>query len=487
MRVLFVAPEAYPFAKVQGLADVMGSLPKALQGLGHEVNLILPRYRHMEDWRVDLGPFNVPTGTGQEVAALKEGNLTPRVPVLMVDQLDLFHRDAIYGYEDDGLRFGFFCRAVLEACRHVQFAPDVIHCNDWQTALLPAYLRAFYREDPLLASARTLLTLHNVREQGVFPRDLLDVLGLPDAWATEEVLLRDGRVNFLKGGIVLADRVSTVSETYAREIQTEALGAGLHGVLRERGEEIPGILNGLDPDDWNPRTDPHLVRGFDPTRPRQKAAQKRALQAELGLPATKAPLLGFVGRLVEQKGVDLLLQALPDLLPRSLQVALLGSGEPRYEAALSDLAERHANLAVALRFDEGLARRIYAGSDLFLMPSRFEPCGLAQLISMWYGTPPVVRRTGGLADTVRGYSAEPEDATGFFFEPYEADALTAAVEAALRVRGNRAAWERIRANAAAQDFSWDRPARRYASLYESLVRAPARPAGVEPRPPEGRD
>lgn len=475
MRILFVSAEAYPFAKVGGLGDVAGSLPKALQGLGHEVNLIMPRYRGMDEWRVDLGPYDVPTGAGREVAALKEGNLTPQVPVLMVDQLDYFNRDGIYGHEDDGRRFGFFCRAVLEACRHVHFVPDVIHCNDWHAALVPAYLRAHYGDADGFGSTKTLFTIHNLQWQGAFSRELLDYLDLP-----EEDLLHEGRLNFMKAGILQADALSTVSETYAREIQTPEFGFGLHEVLRARADDLHGVVNGLDLEAWDPRSDSFLARGFDPRDGRAKGAQKRELQRELGLPQDRVPLAGFVGRLFDQKGVDLLLEALPTLLRRRVQVTLLGSGERRYEEALADLGEAHKNLAVVLRYDEGLAHRIYAGSDLFLMPSRFEPCGLGQMISMRYGTLPVVRRTGGLADTVRGFGEDPEAATGFVFQDPTAEALLGALDAALDLYGKATVWDRLRGNAMAQDFSWDASAHRYAALYRGLMGDPARASGKAP-------
>lgn len=484
MRILFVVAEAYPFAKVGGLGDVGGSLPKALGALGHEVNLVMPRHGGMDDWRVDLGPYNVPMGKGTEVASLKEGNLTPQVPVLMVDHPTYFGRE-VYGPPDgnEGRRFAFFSRAVLEACRHVHLAPDVIHCNDWHTALIPAYLRAFYREDPLLGGARVLYTVHNLEGQGRFPRSLLAYVGLPEAWATEEALLHDGRVNFMKAGLTQADLLSTVSATYAREMQTPEYGEGLETVLQGRAADLRSVVNGLDVEAWDPRQDAFLPHTFDPLDPRGKAANKRALQRELALRGD-APLLAFVGRLVPQKGVDLVLKAMSALLGRDLQVVVLGSGTKKYEGALQAWEGRSPRLAVVLRYDEGLAHRIYAGADLFLMPSRFEPCGLGQLISMRYGTLPVVRRTGGLADTVADAAKDPRNGTGFVFREYTADALLRAVDAALEAYEDRRTWSRLRENAAAQDFSWDRSARAYEALYREALSAP-RPAAGGPRPPAG--
>lgn len=483
MRILFAVAEAYPFAKVGGLGDVGGSLPKALGALGHEVNLIMPRHGGMDNWRVDLGPYNVPMGEGVEVGALKEGNLTPEVPVLMVDHPTYFGRPDVYDGRDEGRRYAFFCRAVLEACRHVHLAPDVIHCNDWHTALIPAYLRAHYREDPMLANARTLYTIHNLEGQGTFPRKLLGFLGLPDAWTTKDVLLHRGKVNFMKAGLTQADLLSTVSATYGREIQTRAYGEGLEAVVRGRAEDLRSVVNGLDGEAWDPRRDPFLPGAYDPLDDRGKATNKRALQRELGLRG-EAPLAGFVGRLVPQKGVDLLLEAMPDLLRRNLQVVLLGSGTKRYEEALAAWAGRSPRLAVVLRYDEGLAHRIYAGADLFLMPSRFEPCGLGQLISMRYGTVPVVRRTGGLADTVFDAGSDPETGTGFVFQEPSVDAFLQAVDAALMAYGDRRTWRRLRGNAVARDSSWAGSARAYEDLYREVSSMP--PAGGGPRPPAGR-
>jgi starch synthase len=468
LRILFVSAEAYPFAKTGGLGDVAGSLPKALAELGHEVNLIMPRYRGMDRWRVDLGPFDVPMGRGKEVAALKEGNLTHRVPVLMVDHLGYFDREAIYGYRDDGQRFALFCRAVLEACRYIDFSPDVIHCNDWHTALIPAYLRSFYSQERHLAGSKVLFTIHNLKHQGAFPRDLLGYVGLPSK-AMERHLIHRGKVNFMKAGISLSDAISTVSETYAKEIQTPEFGMGLHRVLRKRRNVLFGVLNGIDPEVWNPERDEFLHQTYEAAGQRGKEANKRALQKELHLPRSRNLLVGFIARLVEQKGVDLLVDALPDILDRGIQVVILGTGRRRFEETLEAWDGRNRDLSINLRYDEGLAHRIYAGADVFLMPSRFEPCGLGQMIAMRYGTIPVVRRTGGLADTVADYSQGLDVATGFTFDDYTPRALVQAMDRALEVYEDTAAWRRMRRNCAAQEFSWARSARRYEDIYQRLA------------------
>ncbi len=320
--------------------------------------------------------------------------------------------------------------------------------------------------------------------QGAFPRELLTFLGLPEAWATEEVLLHEGRLNFMKAGLTQADLLSTVSATYAREIQTPEYGEGLEAVVRGRAADLRSVVNGLDIEAWDPRRDTHLPQPFDPLDERGKAAHKRALQRELGLRG-EGPLAGFVGRLVPQKGVDLLLEAMPDLLARDLQVVLLGSGTERYEKAVEAWAGRSPRLAVVVRYDEALAHRIYAGADLFLMPSRFEPCGLGQLISMRYGTLPLVHRTGGLADTVDDAASDPEAGTGFVFAKHTVPSLLQAVDAALAAFRDRRTWRRLRENAVGRDSSWDRSARAYEALYREVLSSP-RPATAGPRPPAGR-
>ncbi len=476
MRILFTSIEAYPFAKVGGLGDVAGSLPKALARLGHEVNVVMPRHRGMDRWRVDLGPFNVPMGDRKEVAALKEGNLSHSVPVLMVDHLGFFDRGAVYGYEDDGKRFAFFSRAVLEACRYVDFRPDIIHCNDWHTALIPAYLRAHYSQDKHFSRTGTLLTIHNMHHQGQFPRELLDYLDLPEELSKKSLLHHD-KVNILKAGITLSDAINTVSETYAREIQTPEYGSGLHDVLRKRRDSLYGVLNGIDLEVWDPRTDAFLYSRYEPSDLRGKEANKRALQRELGLPRSRMPVMAFIGRLVEQKGVDVLLQALAEILSRKVQVVILGAGKEATEEALSSLIGRNPNLVVHLGHDEALAHRVYAGADMFLMPSRFEPCGLGQIISMRYGTIPIVRKTGGLADTVQDYSVDPGKATGFTFDKPVPEALLEAIDRALEVHKRGPAWRRLQANGFNQDFSWERSARTYEEIYGSLIHeVPGQPA-----------
>ncbi|HBH97705.1 MAG TPA: glycogen synthase GlgA [Candidatus Omnitrophica bacterium] len=492
MKILFVASEVSPFAKTGGLADVAGSLPRALARLGHEVRLIMPRYRAVDPKRFRLKPrlprFTVPLGSSRVDGSVFEGVLPgTKIPAHFVDQPDLFDRDGLYQYEgrdfpDNLARFSFFSRAVLDAVPRLGWPPDVVHCHDWQTALIIAHLALARASDPFWQSAASVLTVHNLAYQGVFPQAGWPLTGLPSAAFSMEGLEFYGQINCLKGGLVHADRLSTVSPTYAKEIQTPAGGCGLDGILVTRRGALVGILNGIDVDEWNPQTDPHLAARYAVDRLEGKATCKRALQRQQRLPARPAEtraggpqqpalLIGMIQRLVEQKGLDLFVQAAPRLMTLPIQVVILGVGDPAYHQQLTDLARRFPDrMAVTLRFAGDLAYQIEAGADAFLMPSRFEPCGLNQMYSMRYGTLPIVHRTGGLADTV--VDATPSAlaagrATGFIFEDYSAEALVEAVEEAVALFANRAQWTQVMRTGMRQDFSWDRSAREYVTLYET--------------------
>jgi starch synthase len=406
------------------------------------------------------------------------------VPTWLIRADRYFDREGLYGtaaggYPDNPERFAFFCRAALEWLRHQDPPPDVLHVHDWPAALAPAFLLGTAALYPELAAVRTVLTIHNLAYQGRFPPAAWHLLNLDGRYFAPDFLEFYGEVSFLKAGIVFADAITTVSPRYAAEIQTPALGEGLDGVLRSRRTRLRGILNGVDTAAWNPATDPHLPARYDATDMRGKARCKAALRSEIGLrgPA-EAPLAGLVTRLAEQKGLDLLAVALPELLATSdLAVAVLGTGEERYQAQLRGLAARFPH-RVGLRFgfDEGLAHRIQAGADLFLMPSRFEPGGLAQLYALRYGTVPVVHATGGLDDTVVEFDPACGTGTGFKFAPHTPAAFLAAMRRALRARGDTASWASLVANGMAQDFSWDRAAREYVRLYRDLPSVPRPPA-----------
>lgn len=503
IRILLAASEVVGFAKTGGLADVAGALPPALERQGVECAVMLPLYRCARAVEPPPEPtehtFQVPIRNRLIDGRLWRARLPDsNVPVWLVEQDDYFGRDnpklgrglyqfapaggSKHDYADNCERFVFFCRAVLEAIRLLDFRPDVLHANDWQTGLLPVYLREIYRKGgddkrrALYERICTLFTLHNIAYQGLFWHLDLPLTGLDWRLFNHRQLEYYGKLSLLKAGIVFADYLNTVSPTYAREIQTPYYGCGLQGVLTERRERLFGIVNGVDYRVWNPATDPHLPAHYDADNPLPGKAQCKAdLQQRQGLAVEpNAPLLGVVARLVEQKGVDLVTKAAPALLERGAQLIVLGEGDPLYHRMLEDVRRRYpGRVSLTFGFDEALAHRIEAGSDLFLMPSLYEPSGLNQLYSMRYGTPPVVRATGGLADTVvDAHAATLADgtATGFAFVPCTADALRDTVERALMLYRERPQqWLQIIATAMRQDWSWDRSATEYVRLYERIV------------------
>ena len=479
MRVVMLSPEVYPYAKTGGLADVLAALPPALAAAGVEVTVCVPGYRSALRAAGTPAPgprLYAPIASRMEAAEMVRVPGAP-VPTVLLRADRYFDRDGLYGeggqdYPDNAERFAFFCRAALEWLRAEREPPDVLHVHEWQAALAPAFLRATAALYPELGRVRTVLTLHNLAFQGRFPADHWHVLNLDARYFVPEFLEFYGEINFLKAGMVFADALTTVSPRYAAEIQTPAFGEGLDGVLRARGAALRGILNGIDDAVWDPATDPHLPARYRAGDLAGKARCKRALQAELGLDVgDDAPLLGVVSRLAEQKGFDLLAVALPPALEAwDAELAVLGSGEERYERWVHELEARFpGRVGARVGFDEGLAHRIEAGADVFLMPSRFEPCGLNQLYSLRYGTVPIVHATGGLDDSVAEFDPATGTGTGFKFTPYTADAFLVALERALRTRRDPALWARLVANGMAQDFSWSRAAAEYRALYETLV------------------
>ena len=477
-KVLFVASEAQPLSKTGGLGDVCGSLPPSLRRLGVDVRLLLPAYF---DAVQIAGPLRavgeIPIPRISARATLLQGVLPgTRVPLWLIDYPPAFGRSG-HPYLDAGgqpwydnaARFALLAEAAVAIARGeagIAWRPDLVHCHDWQTGLVPALLAA---DAPRPA---TVFTIHNIAYQGVFPATMLDALGLPPRlWSIDGIEFH-GSLSFIKGGIAFADRVNTVSPTYAREIQTPAFGLGLEGLLRARADRLSGILNGIDVDVWNPGRDTYIAKRYSATRFADKAANKAALQKATGLPRANVPLFGLVGRLVEQKGIDLVLEAWPRLLDTPAQLVVLGTGERAYETALAQLAARHPDrVAVKIGYDEALAHRIEAGADIFLMPSRFEPCGLNQMYSLRYGTVPIVRRVGGLADTVVDAPTDAHDATatGFVFDAPTPDALHQTVQRALILFRDRRAWQRLAVNGMRQDFSWARSADAYVALYRQAM------------------
>jgi starch synthase len=486
MRIIQVCSEAVPFAKTGGLADVTGALSKALAELGHEVTLILPLYsQFLAKSGVAIAPvgeaFEIPLGDQSLRIQLQRTRMPgSRVDVVLVDQPDLFDRGGLYqdpatkaDYADNPERFIAFSRAALEAVARLKLKPDVIQAHDWQTALVPVLLDAQFRQwVPDLRRTAAIMTLHNMTFQGTYSSDVMPLTGLGWEFYNWKQLECWGRVNFLKAGIVFADQLCTVSPTYSREIQTAEFGHGLEGVLRDRSADLTGILNGIDPHEWSPAVDPHLPARYDiDSLETGKPICKRALQEEVKLPArADVPLLGMVTRLTWQKGLDLLGVCASRLLERDVQLVFLGNGQPEYEDLCRHLASAHPRkVSAVIGYDEGLAHRIEAGSDLFLMPSKFEPCGLNQMYSMAYGTPPIVRATGGLADSVIGATpATLSDgtATGFSFRDADPDQLWQQLDGALKLFADKPAWRRLQRSGMSRDWSWKRSAREYVALCE---------------------
>jgi len=426
----------------------------------------------------------VPLGERSVEGAVFEGRLGQAIPVYFLAQDDYYDRPALYGtsegdYWDNCERFVFFCRGALAILPLLDWAPQVIHAHDWQTGLIPVYLETLYRDDPFYRDIATVFTVHNLAYQGQFWHYDLPMTGLGWDLFTPAGIEFYGKLNFLKGGLLFADRLTTVSPTYAKEIQTPELGEGLDGVLRERSADLVGILNGVDGAEWNPDTDPELPKRYRAADRTGKQDCKAALRAELGLadPGPSAPLWAVVSRLAHQKGIDLVTAAVPAIVAGGGQLAVLGEGDEPYERELVELARRHpGTVAVKIGFDAGLAHRIYAGADLFLMPSRYEPCGLGQLIALRYGTVPVVRRTGGLQDTIHEWDRATGTGTGFLIDRHSEDACRAAVSRALAAYAEGSAWRRLVDQAMAQDFSWEASAEAYVTCYRKAVKTARRHA-----------
>ncbi|GJQ20701.1 MAG: glycogen synthase [Bacteroidia bacterium] len=488
LNILFVSSEVEPFAKTGGLADVSSALPKAIKECGHEVRIMMPRYRFISERKfklhdiIRLKDIPVPVGNQSELANVKSSfisNLKDKVQVYFIDNAKYFGRDGIYqspvgkkDYQDNDERFIFFCRGVLETLKRLGWQPDIIHCNDWQTALIPAYVKTLYASDPFFKSIKTVFTIHNMAYQGSFPPESFKKSNLPKELFTPEHAEAYGKFNFLKTALAFADAITTVSRKYAEEICTSPdLGAGLDGFLATRRKDLHGILNGIDYQQWNPLTDEHIYRKYDTKSIEAKVDNKKALTQRFGLEYHEhVPLIGAISRLVDQKGFDLVLEAMDDLMKLNVQFVLLGSGDAKVEKKFEAFQKKYADrLGLFFGFDEPLAHLIEAGSDMFLMPSRYEPCGLNQMYSMRYGTVPIVRATGGLDDTVEDYAGNGKG-TGFKFEKYDAKELVKAVQRAVKVYQQPDEWKKLMKNGMACDFSWVHSARQYGSLYKELLK-----------------
>ncbi len=458
LRVAFIASEVVPFAKTGGLADVAGSLPPALAGLGIDVRTVMPKYR-------------------QVIAEHNTIQIGKDLAVDFIEYRKYFDREALYGdrfgdYPDNLERFTYFCKSVLTHLKTIDFKPDIIHCNDWQSALIPVYLKTTFKDDPFFARTRSMLTIHNLAYQGLFDKGLFPTLGLDGRYFGIDGLEFYDKINLLKGGILFADGITTVSPSYAQEIQTKEFGCGLEGVLRTRANDLEGVINGIDYRVWDPATDTHIARQFTVRTLSDKGFNKVDLQRTAALKVDRQiPVFGIISRLADQKGLDLISAIVTDLLKKDIQLVILGTGEDKYHLLYEKMAKLNpGKVSINLRFDATLAKKIYAGCDFFLMPSRYEPCGLGQMISMRYGTIPIVRLTGGLRDTVSDAGDDGSRGNGFTFTAYEAPALRDAVMRALAAFKNKKVWRKLQVRAMSCDFSWERSALRYAELYAKLLR-----------------
>jgi starch synthase len=482
MRIVFMASEGVPFSKTGGLADVVGALPKALAAAGHEVVLLLPRYRMTKPGRSmpQLRSLTVPLPSGLKFAAIQDGGDAGGVKTYLVDLPEFFDRDQLYmekgqDYPDNHLRFASFSLAGLELLKRFAVPPDVIHCHDWQSALVPIYLRNMYQNDSFYADCPVVLTIHNLGYQGLFPPHILPEIGLHPRLFTMEGLEFYGKVNLLKGGIIFSDFVTTVSRKYAEEIQTPEYGCGLEGVLLSRADRLQGILNGVDYEDWNPRTDKLIPAHYAPEDLTGKDVCKRALLEKMGAKkiVLERPVIGIVSRFASQKGFDLISEIAEKLMAMDLYVVALGTGEPQYEEIFKTLAAKYPDkFLVKVAYDNTVAHQIEAGADMFLMPSRYEPCGLNQIYSLKYGTVPVVRATGGLDDTIEPFNGK--TGTGFKFSEYSADALLGAIERAVAAYRQPKVWRQIILNGMKKDHSWAASAKQYVKIYQSLRKPKAR-------------
>lgn len=476
MRVLFVASEASPFIKSGGLGDVAGALPKAMAKKGADVRVVIPKYKDI-NWEVKdklrfVKWFNVRVGWREEFCGVWEGFFNG-VTYYLLDNERYFYRDGLYGFYDDAERFAFFDRAALDLLRQIDWQTDLIHCNDWQTGMLPVLLKFDYkRKDSFYWNMKTVYSIHNIAFQGVFdPNILPELFGFDLELYNNTCLKFDDGVSFMKGGIYYSDIVTTVSNSYAWEIQTQEYGQRLDGVLRDRSYALKGIINGIDYDEFNPETDRFINTKYGVNSIQNKVKNKKALQQELGLTVDEnIPMFGMVTRLTYQKGIDLLVNISDRLLQENIQLVILGTGDKHYEDHFKWLNYRYGGKVSAnIKFDNSLANRIYASSDMFLMPSLFEPCGLGQLIALRYGTIPIVRETGGLRDTVNPYNQYTGEGNGFSFANYNADELYNIIKFALWVYSDKKKWNQLIKNAMNSDNSWNKSADVYLNMYRELT------------------
>ncbi len=492
--VLFLSSEVYPFAKTGGLADVSSALPQALRELGYDVRNLMPKYGFIGEKKQKIHLINRLQGIEEKigdreiVTNIKSSAILTnrtRIQMYLLESEEYFQRMGLYvdpqtgkDYEDNDERFLLYAKSAFDLCRRSLWKPDIIHCNDWQCGLVPALLKGLFKDDPFFKDTKVVFTIHNLAYQGNFPATTFPKLGLPPEFFTPEGMEFFGKVSYLKSGIAYADAITTVSKTYAEEIRTPEYGCGMEGILGKRKRDLHGILNGIDPLVWDPATDFNIVRTYSADEVGDKEECKKDLCSSMGIPYTAGvPVMGMIARLADQKGFDLLAEIMDKILESGAQLVILGEGDKKYVDLFSRLAKKHADqIGFHIGFHDNLAHKIEAGSDIYLMPSAYEPCGLNQMYSMHYGTIPVVRKTGGLADTVIDLeeATQRTHPTGFTFEKYESRAFWKAIERALRTyRKDKDQWRQLQLTGMKKDFSWDHSAVEYAQLYEKLLASPA--------------
>ncbi len=487
LNILFVTSEAEPFAKTGGLADVSGALPQVIKELGHEIRIMMPRYGTISERKFKLHDVirlrEIPITIGHEtktghVNSSFISSLKAKVQVYFLANQDFYFRSGLYtnpdtkkDYPDNDSRFIFFCRGVLETLKKLGWQPDIIHCNDWQTGLIPAYIKTIYRNDPFFKNVKTIFTVHNLGYQGSFHASSFDKTGLPKSEFTHEGVEFYGNLNFMKAGLVYSDIITTVSEKYAEEITTtDEYGMGMEGILKKRKKDLSGIINGIDYNVWNPESDPHIDQRYDAKSIEGKEQNKIALCEKFGLEYKEGvPVIGCITRLVDQKGIDLIKEIAEDMLKMDIQFVMIGIGEKRYHDYFESLKKKFSKKAgIMFGMSEEIAHMIEAGSDMYLMPSRYEPCGLNQLYSLKYGTVPIVRATGGLDDTIQDVKGS--SGTGFKFKKYDSKELLKAIQRAVKTYKDQKTWQKIMRNGMAKDFSWESSAKKYINLYRSLLK-----------------
>lgn len=478
IKVLLVSSEVAPFSKTGGLADVSGSLPIALKHLGCDIKVATPLYKVVREsgciLEKVLKGLKVKVGKRVVKGDISVAVLNGEVDTYVIEQDQYYNRDYLYGtpagdYSDNAARFIFLSLMVIKLCEEIGFQPDVIHCNDWQTGLVPAYLRTAYRDNPFYAHTAVLFTIHNLAYQGNFPKEKLALTRLPPEVFTPKGIEFWGKLSFLKAGIVYSEVINTVSQAYSREIQTPEYGCGMEGILAYRKNDLFGIINGVDYEVWNPETDTFIVVNYNKDELSGKSKCKADLISQLGLPKSlkNLPLLGMISRLAVQKGFDLVAEIMEDLMSLNVGFILLGTGEQKYHDLFEAIARKYPKKAgIRLCYDNALAHKIEAGCDMFLMPSKYEPCGLNQIYSLKYGTIPVVRATGGLDDTIKDYNPHTKEGNGFTFDNYTAHEFLDTIKEALEVYENKDAWLRLVKKGMALDFSWENSARQYIELYQ---------------------